>query len=76
GAVLGGAYLVLFLAHPAGMGFGDVKLAAGLGCALGWYGWGVLILGGLGGLLLGSAYGIALMLTRGAVRVTTMPLGP
>ncbi|MBZ4318473.1 prepilin peptidase [Streptomyces huiliensis] len=77
GAVtLGGAYLLLFLAHPAGMGFGDVKLAAGLGCALGWYGWGVLILGGLAGLLLGSVYGLALLLTRRAGRGTTMPLGP
>ncbi|MGI5339769.1 prepilin peptidase [Streptomyces sp. CA-181903] len=76
GLTLGGAYLLLFLAHPVGMGFGDVKLAAGLGCALGWYGWGVLILGGLAGLLLGSLYGIALLLTRGAGRGTTMPLGP
>ncbi|BBJ41304.1 hypothetical protein SSPO_040220 [Streptomyces antimycoticus] len=31
GAVLGGAYLVLFLISPSGMGFGDVKLALTLG---------------------------------------------
>ncbi|GAA0391948.1 A24 family peptidase [Streptomyces luteireticuli] len=76
GAALGGAYLVLFLAHPAGMGFGDVKLAAGLGCALGWYGWGALISGGLAGLLLASVHGTWLMLTRRAGRGATMALGP
>ncbi|KNB51699.1 prepilin peptidase [Streptomyces caatingaensis] len=76
GAALGGAYLLLFLAHPAGMGFGDVKLALGLGLILGWYGWGVLILGGLAGLLLASAYGMTLLLTRRAGRGATMALGP
>lgn len=40
GLALGGGYFVLFLINPNGMGFGDVKLATGLGVALGWYGWG------------------------------------
>lgn len=73
GLALGGAYLVLFLLHPSGLGFGDVKLAVGLGCALGWYGWWVLVLGAFAGLLLGSLYGTGLMVTR---RATVMPLGP
>ncbi|MGA5130516.1 prepilin peptidase [Streptomyces olivoreticuli] len=76
GPVLGGCYLALFLIHPSGMGFGDVKLAVGLGCALGWYGWQVLLLGAFAGLLLGSLYGTALLLTRRAARGTALALGP
>ncbi|GAA3047405.1 hypothetical protein GCM10020000_29410 [Streptomyces olivoverticillatus] len=49
GLALGGGYLALHLLHSAGLGFGDVKLAAALGCALGWYGWWPLLLGTLAG---------------------------
>ncbi|MFD5392506.1 prepilin peptidase [Streptomyces sp. NPDC127074] len=76
GAVLGGAYLVLFLISPSGMGFGDVKLALTLGVALGWYGWDVLLVGALAGLLLGSCCAAALVLTRRAGRRTAMAFGP
>ncbi|MFE7117459.1 prepilin peptidase [Streptomyces sp. NPDC057654] len=81
GALLGGAalaagYFVLFLVNPSGMGFGDVKLAVGLGCALGWYGWGVLFAGAFLGLLLGSVYGVWLMASGRGRRGTTMALGP
>ncbi|WKX72305.1 A24 family peptidase [Streptomyces sp. XD-27] len=76
GAVLGGAYLLLFLISPSGMGFGDVKLAPTLGTALGWYGWDVLFLGAFAGLLLGSFYGVSLVLTRRAGRKTAMAFGP
>ncbi|MFI9305424.1 prepilin peptidase [Streptomyces triculaminicus] len=76
GLALAAGYLILFLLHPGGMGFGDVKLAAGLGCALGWYGWGVLLLGAFAGLLLGSLYGMGLLLARRAGRGDALPLGP
>lgn len=81
GALTGGlalavVYFVLFLIRPDGLGFGDVKLALGLGIALGWYGWGVLFIGAFAGFLLGSVYGIGMMILRRAGRGTAMPFGP
>ncbi|MEU9013336.1 A24 family peptidase [Streptomyces sp. NPDC048479] len=76
GLVLGAAYFVLFLIHPNGMGFGDVKLALSLGVALGWYGWTVLFTGAFAGFLLGSLYGVGLMVLRRANRRTAIPFGP
>ncbi|MFJ8664891.1 prepilin peptidase [Streptomyces sp. NPDC093600] len=73
---LGGAYLVLFLINPAGMGFGDVKLALSLGAALGWYGWGILFAGAFAGFLLGSLYGLGLVLARRGGRKAAIPFGP
>jgi leader peptidase (prepilin peptidase)/N-methyltransferase len=76
GLVLGAAYFVLFLVHPNGMGFGDVKLALSLGVALGWYGWAVLFIGAFAGFLLGALYGLGLILLRRANRRTAIPFGP
>ncbi|MGW3652255.1 prepilin peptidase [Streptomyces sp. NPDC000878] len=74
--VLGGAYFVLFLISPNGMGFGDVKLALGLGAVLGWYGWGSVVLGTFAGFLFGGLYGLALVVARRAGRRTSIPFGP
>ncbi|WNM29903.1 prepilin peptidase [Streptomyces sp. Li-HN-5-11] len=76
GLALGAAYFVLFLLNPAGMGFGDVKLALALGAALGWYGWPVLIAGGFAGLVYGAVYGLALVVLGRARRGSAIPLGP
>ncbi|MCX4819088.1 prepilin peptidase [Streptomyces sp. NBC_01142] len=76
GLTLGAAYFVLFLIHPNGMGFGDVKLALSLGVALGWYGWAVLFTGAFAGFLLGSLYGLGLIVLRRANRKTAIPFGP
>jgi leader peptidase (prepilin peptidase)/N-methyltransferase len=73
---LGCAYFVLFLISPRGMGFGDVKLALGLGAVLGWYGWSVLFLGTFAGFLFGGLYGLALVVARRAGRRTSIPFGP
>ncbi|WP_328861624.1 A24 family peptidase [Streptomyces sp. NBC_00306] len=76
GLVLGGAYFVLFVIHPNGMGFGDVKLALSLGVVLGWYGWTVLFAGAFAGFLFGSLYGVVLMALGRAGRRTAIPFGP
>ncbi|MGW0824267.1 prepilin peptidase [Streptomyces sp. NPDC002845] len=73
---LGAAYFVLFLINPSGMGFGDVKLALGLGAVLGWYGWGTVVLGTFAGFLFGGLYGLGLVVVRKAGRKTSMPFGP
>ncbi|MER6828728.1 A24 family peptidase [Streptosporangium sp. NPDC000563] len=76
GLALAGFYLLLFLANPAGMGFGDVKFAASLGTALGWLGWNTLVTGAFLGLLAGGLYGAALMASRRAGRKSEIPFGP
>ncbi len=67
---------MLFLINPAGMGFGDVKLALGAGAVLGWYGWATVMLGTFAGFLLGALYGGALVVARRAGRKTAIPFGP
>jgi len=74
--VLGGVYLVLALAVPRGMGFGDVKLAGVLGLVLAYLGWGPLAVGAFGAFLLGGTFGIVLLLVRRAGRSTGIPFGP
>lgn len=76
GLTLGACYLLLFLLNPAGMGFGDVKLALALGLALGWYGWPTLLTGALAGLLYGALYALTLLTIRHAGRKSAIPLGP
>ncbi|GGK15032.1 hypothetical protein GCM10011583_53830 [Streptomyces camponoticapitis] len=76
GLALGACYFVLFLINPNGMGFGDVKLALSLGVVLGWYGWVVLFVGAFAGFLLGSLYGLGLMILRRANRKSAIPFGP
>lgn len=75
-AVLYFAYFALAFAYPAGMGFGDVKLAGVLGLYLGWLGWGSLLVGVFAGFVLGGLVGIALILRGSAGRKTKIPFGP
>lgn len=71
-----GLFLILRLAYPRGMGFGDVKLAGVLGLYLGWLGYDALFVGYLLGALLGGAVGIGLILGKRAGRKSQIPYGP
>ena len=80
-AIVGGAglflfYLVLALVRPGGMGMGDVKLAAVLGVALGWAGWGALAVGAFAAFVLGGLFGVALLASRRVRRGAGIPFGP
>src|SRR5690606_33351090 len=72
-AILFAFYLLLVLVHPAGMGMGDVKLAALIGLHLGWLGWGALIVGAFAGFLLGGIFGLLLILIGRGGRKTAIP---
>lgn len=74
--VLGGLYLLLALAYPAGMGLGDVKLSGSLGMLLAWLGWPQLIVGGFSAFVVGGVIGVALMLIGRAGRKSGVPFGP
>jgi len=75
-AVLFAGFFALAFAYPAGMGFGDVKLAGVLGLYLGWLGWGELAVGAFLGFLLGGVWGVALLVARRAGRKSAIPFGP
>lgn len=75
-AALFGFYFVLALVYPAGMGFGDVKLAGVLGLYLGWLGWAEVVTGGFLGFLFGGLVGGVLMATQRAGRKSQIPFGP
>jgi leader peptidase (prepilin peptidase) / N-methyltransferase len=77
GAVAGfAALLVVHLAVPHGMGFGDVRLAGLLGGLLGWLGLAYVPFGLLAGFFLGAVYGVALLAAGRATRRSKVPFGP
>jgi leader peptidase (prepilin peptidase)/N-methyltransferase len=69
-------YFVIRVIYPAGMGFGDVKLAGVLGLYLGWLSWGVLVIGGFLGFMFGAMVGIALIVVGRGGRKSKVPFGP
>ncbi|WP_159771459.1 prepilin peptidase [Streptomyces sp. HM190] len=73
---LGGAYFLLFLIRPLALGFGDVKLAVGLGAVLGWYGWGALYVGTFAGAVVGSVWTVVQAVRGRAARRQLVALGP
>lgn len=77
GAAVGfGAFFVLALISPRGMGMGDVKLSAVLGLALGYLGWSRLLVGFFISFAAGAVGGIALIAARRAGMKSEVPFGP
>lgn len=73
GVAAGGVFFLVALAYPAGMGLGDVKLAAAMGLFLG-RAVGPAILAAL---MVSSAVGLALIARHGAgARKMAIPFGP
>jgi leader peptidase (prepilin peptidase)/N-methyltransferase len=62
--------------YPAGLGWGDVKLAGILGLYLGWLGLAVLAAGLFLGYLLAAGAGLGLIAAGRASRKTQLPFGP
>lgn len=71
-----GALFVLHIVSPAGMGFGDVRLALLLGLDLGWLGARQVFLGIFGGFILAAVIGLLLLATRVRGRRDAVPFGP
>ena len=80
-ALAGGAgmfalYFVLALISPKGMGMGDVKFAAPLGLALGWFGWSVWVVGLAAGFIIGGIVSLIALLLRRVTLRGSIPFGP
>lgn len=69
-------YLLLALVNPAGMGMGDVKLAAVVGLFLAYQGWQLLAVGAFAGFLLGALASLAMLAMRRGGLKSTIPFGP
>jgi leader peptidase (prepilin peptidase)/N-methyltransferase len=75
-AAVGAFYFAVWFAYPAGMGFGDVKLAPIVGAYLGWVSYGAVVVGVFLGFLYGAVVGIAVMSLGRAGRKSKLPFGP
>lgn len=71
-------FWILWFLRRAGMGFGDVRLAALVALALGRLGWDEWVVGMYGGLLVFAVFGIALAIAKRsrAVLKQALPYGP
>lgn len=75
--IFGGLLLTVHLIYPAGMGFGDVKVAFVLGTFLGYAGGVGLVLTGMFlSFLVGSVVGVGWMIVAGGSRKMQIPFGP
>ncbi|HEX5407866.1 MAG TPA: prepilin peptidase [Pseudonocardiaceae bacterium] len=75
-AALLGFYCSLVVIYPAGMGWGDVKLAGLVGAMLGYLSWSALLVGSFGGFFLGALVGITVIAAGRGNRGSALPFGP
>ncbi|MCC3272912.1 A24 family peptidase [Arthrobacter zhangbolii] len=75
-AALWGGFFALRLLNPAGLGFGDVKLAGLLGLYLGFLGAGHVFAGVVATFVAGGLWGAGLILSRRGTGRTAVPFGP
>ena len=75
-AVAGLFFALLAGIHPAGLGWGDVKLSGVLGLYLGWLGTAAVAAGLLGAFVLAALAGLGLIAAGRATRKTQIPFGP
>ncbi len=75
-ALLFALFLLVAMAAPAAMGFGDVKLAGVVGGMTAYLSWGAALTGAFGGFVLGALAGVLLMVGKRAGRKTAVPFGP
>jgi len=74
--VLFGAYFAVAYLFPAGMGFGDVKLAGIVGGVLGFMSYPVLAVGAFAAFAIGSIVGIAGIALRPGTPKSSIAFGP
>lgn len=70
-----GTFFLLWFVYPKGLGYGDVRLAGVLGLALGYLGWGELLVGLYAGFLFGGVGGGLLSVLKFVER-KAFPFGP
>jgi leader peptidase (prepilin peptidase)/N-methyltransferase len=75
-AALFAFYLLLVLVYPAGMGWGDVKLAGVLGGVLAFLSWSALVIGAFAGFVFGAVVAVVVIATRRGTGKTALPFGP
>ena len=75
-ALLFALFLLIAVAAPGAMGFGDVKLAGVVGGMTAYLSWGAALTGAFGGFFLGALVGVMLMVGKRAGRRTAVPFGP
>jgi leader peptidase (prepilin peptidase)/N-methyltransferase len=76
GAGLASLYLIMLFVSPASIGPGDGKLAASVGTALGWLGWGALVTGALACFMAASLFAVVLLALRRASLSDHIAFGP
>ncbi|MGI8686480.1 MAG: prepilin peptidase [Acidimicrobiales bacterium] len=76
GALGWGLLLVIHLVSPAGMGFGDVRLAGLIGMTLGWLSVGHVLVGLFLAFLAAAVVGVGLIVVGAKGRKDKVPFGP